>query len=74
MVALGRNNWTFAGSDEGGRRAAVIYSLVASCKLAEIDPFAYLRDVLNRISTHPNARIGELTPRGWQAALTQSAN
>jgi transposase len=69
MVAIGRNNWTFAGSDEGGRRAAVIYSLVASCKHIGIDPFAYLRDVLDRISTHPHARIAELTPRGWKAAI-----
>ena len=69
MVALGRNNWTFAGSDEGGKRAAVIYSLVASCKHIGLDPFAYLRDVLDRISTHPNSRIAELTPRGWKAAV-----
>jgi hypothetical protein len=69
MVAIGRKNWMFAGSDEGGRRAAVIYSLVASCKLIGIDPFAYLRDVLDRISTHPASRIAELTPRGWKAAL-----
>jgi hypothetical protein len=68
-VAIGRKNWLFAGSDEGGKRAAIIYSLVASCKLLEIDPFAYLRDVLDRVSTHPNDRIFELTPRGWNAAL-----
>jgi transposase len=74
MIAVGRKNWMFAGSDDGGRRAAVIYSLVASCKHIGIDPFAYLRDVLDRISTHPNARIGELTPRGWKAALAPSAS
>jgi transposase len=68
MIAVGRKNWMFAGSDEGGKRAAIIYSLVASCKLLEIDPFAYLRDVLDRVSTHPNNRIAELTPRGWKAA------
>ncbi len=73
MVAVGRNNWTFAGSDEGGKRAAIIYSLVASCKHIGIDPFAYLRDVLSRISTHPNSRIAELTPRGWKAALIPPA-
>ena len=67
MVAIGRKNWRFAGSDEGGKRAAIIYSLVASCKIIEIDPFAYLRDVLDRVSTHPNSRIAELTPRGWKA-------
>jgi transposase len=71
-VAIGRKNWLFAGSDEGGKRAAIIYSLVASCKLLEMDPFAYFRDVLDRVSTHPNDRIFELTPRGWKAALTSS--
>lgn len=69
MVAVGRKNWMFAGSDEGGKRAAIIYSLIASCKHIGLDPFAYLRDVLDRISTHPNSRIAELTPRGWKAAL-----
>jgi transposase len=68
-VAIGRKNWLFAGSDAGGKRAAILYSLVASCKLLEIDPFAYFRDVLDRVSTHPNDRIDELTPRGWKAAL-----
>ena len=62
MVALGRKNWLFAGSDAGAKRAAVLYSLVASCKLCDIDPFFYLRDVLDRINTHPASRIEELVP------------
>lgn len=66
MVAIGRKNWLFVGHDNGGHRAAVLYSLVASCKLCEIDPFAYLRDVLTRISTHPASRIAELLPRNWK--------
>jgi len=66
MVAIGRKNWLFVGHDNGGRRAAVIYSLVASCKLCGIDPFAYLRDILTRISTHPASRIEELLPRNWK--------
>ena len=57
----------FAGSDAGAERAAIIYSLVASCKLCRIDPFAYLRDVLDRVSTHPARRIIELTPLGWES-------
>ena len=57
----------FAGSDAGAERAAVIYSLVATCKLCHIDPFAYLRDVLDRVSTHPARRIAELTPSGWKS-------
>jgi hypothetical protein len=60
IVAVGRKNWLFAGSDAGAERAAIIYSLVATCKLFEIDPFQYLRDVLDRISTHPASRIAEI--------------
>jgi transposase len=66
MVAIGRKNWLFVGHDNGGHRAAIIYSLVASCKLCGIDPFAYFRDVLERISTHPASRVAELIPRNWQ--------
>jgi len=67
MVVIGRKNWLFAGSDNGGKRAAIIYSLTASCKLCGIDPFAYLRDVLGRVSTHPASRISELIPANWLA-------
>jgi len=67
-VALGRRNWLFAGSQEGGERAAVCYTLVNSCKVAGVDPFAYLKDVLERVSTHPASRVGELTPKTWKAA------
>jgi len=66
-AAIGRKNWQFAGSDAGAARAAVIYSLVATCKLRHLDPFAYLRDVLDRVSTHPASRIAELTPSGWKS-------
>ena len=69
IVAIGRKNWLFAGSDAGAERAAIIYSLVASCKLCEIDPFEYIRDVLDRVSTHPASRIAELTPSGWKSCL-----
>ena len=66
-VAIGRKNWLFAGSDAGAERAAIIYSLVATCKLCHIDPFAYLRDVLDRVSTHPASGIAELTPSAWKS-------
>jgi transposase len=66
LVALGRKNWLFSGSDEGARWAAILYSLIASCKLCGIDPFLYLRDVLERINTHPANRIEELTPPQWK--------
>jgi transposase len=58
-VAVGRRNWTFAGSDEGGPRAA-IYTLIASAKLNDIDPQAWLADVLARLPDHPAKRIHEL--------------
>jgi transposase len=73
MVVIGRKNWLFAGSEEGARRAAIVYSLVASCKLCGIDPFAYFRDVLDRVSTHPASRIEELTPPHWQRMREQTA-
>ena len=65
-VAVGRRNWTFAGSDEGGRRAAAIYSLIATAKLNDIDPQAWLADVLARLPDHPAKRIRELLPWNWR--------
>ena len=66
MVVIGRKNYLFAGSEAGAWRAAVIYSLVASCKLHDIDPFRYFRDVLSRVSTHPADKIDELLPSEWK--------
>lgn len=65
LVAVGRKNWLFAGSFEGARRAALLYSLVQSCKLIDVSPFIYLKDVLLRVVTHPQRRIDQLTPRSW---------
>ena len=67
-VAVGRGNWTFAGSDEGARRAARIYTLVETCKLNGVDPQAWLADVLARLPDHPTKRIDELLPWSWKAA------
>jgi transposase len=64
-VAVGRKNWLFAGSFEGARRAALLYSLVQSCKLVDVQPFDYLKDVLLRVATHPHRLIGQLTPKRW---------
>jgi transposase len=61
-VALGRKNYLFAGSDAGGERAAAIYSLIGSAKLNDLDPEAYLREVLTRIADHPISRIEQLLP------------
>lgn len=65
-VAVGRKNWLFAGSAEAGRRAAVLMTLVGTCKLQGVDPEAYLTDVLLRVATTPVSRVSELTPRGWK--------
>ena len=65
VVAVGRKNWLFAGSMEGARRAALLYSLVQSCKLVDVPPFAYLKDVLLRLATHPHRQIADLTPKHW---------
>jgi transposase len=64
-IAVGRHNWTFAGSDEGGRRAAVIYTLIETAKLNDIDPQAWLADVLARLPDHPAKRIADLLPWNW---------
>jgi len=72
----GRNNWTFdrrrllCGSDAGGERVAILYSLVATCKAHGIDPWAYLRDVLERISYPSQSAPAELLPRHSQTAQT----
>jgi transposase len=65
-IALGRKNWLFAGSDNGGRTAAVLFSLIASCQRHHVEPFAYLKDVLTRIASHPAKRVAELLPDRWQ--------
>ena len=59
-LAVGRRNWTFAGSDAGGRRAAAMYTLIETCKLNDIDPRAWLADVLARLPEQPASRIAEL--------------
>jgi hypothetical protein len=64
-VGIGRRNWLFAGSDKGGQTAAVLMSLCTTGKDLGINPLAYLRDVLDRISTHPAKRIDELLPDRW---------
>lgn len=66
QVALGRKNWLFAGNDEGGHRAAALYTIFETCKRNGIEPFAYLRDLLALIPTWPADRIAELTPLAWE--------
>jgi transposase len=69
-IALGRANWLFVGSLRAGQRAAAIMSLIGSAKLNDLDPYAYLRDVLERLPTHPVSRIGELLPHRWHPPIT----
>ena len=67
-VAVGRKNWMFYGSANGGQTAAVLTSLIATCKRLSLDPFAYLRDLFGRISSHPPSRLAELLPDQWKTA------
>lgn len=67
-VAIGRANWTFAGSDAGGQRAAAMYTLIQTCKLNNVDPQAWLAYVLAKLPDHPAKRIGELLPWNWKAS------
>ena len=72
-IALGRKSWLFAGSDRGGARAAAMYSLIVTAKMNDIDPQAWLADVLARIAAHPASRLDELLPWNWRAARTALA-
>jgi hypothetical protein len=69
-VALGRKAWLFAGSDRGGEQAAMIYALITTAKLNDVEPRAWLADVLARIADHPASRLAELLPWTWKHAQT----
>ena len=68
-IAVGRKNWLFAGSDRGGRTAAILFSFIATCQRHRVEPFAYLRDVLTRIAAHPHNRLGDLMPNHWRPSI-----
>lgn len=76
-IVLGRKNWLFAASEAAAHRTAILCSLVQTCKHLRIDPFVYLRDVIDRVSAHPARLVLELTPREWrrlrQDSTTQAA-
>jgi len=72
-IALGRKSWLFAGSDRGGQRAAAMYSLIVTAKMNDIDPQAWLGDVLARIAAHPAQKLDELLPWNWRPACTGGA-
>ena len=67
-MAVGRNNWIFFGSDQGGKTAAALRSFVASCQRCGVDPFTWLKDVLSRIAARPITRLAELLPHNWTLA------
>ncbi|MGY6696378.1 MAG: IS66 family transposase, partial [Roseinatronobacter sp.] len=66
-IALGRKSWLFAGSERGGERAAFMYSLIVSCKMNDIDPQAWMADVLARMPDITVSRLPELLPWNWKA-------
>jgi hypothetical protein len=72
-LKLGAKNYLFAGSDEGGRRAAIFYILITTARLNRLDPQAWLADVIARIAEHPANRIDELLPWNWAAQRLQKA-
>lgn len=67
-TALGKKNWLFFGSAEAGQRSAVMYTLVANCRLHGVEPYAYLKDVLTRLPRTTNQEVAQLTPRRWKNA------
>jgi transposase len=70
-VAVGRKNWLFAGSDNGGRTAATLFSLIATCQRHQVEPMAYLRDVLTRIAAIPVNHLATLLPDRWKPAAAE---
>ncbi len=65
-IVIGRKNWMFIGSEAAAKRTAVLLTLVNTCKAHQVNPFEYLRDVIERVNTHPAKRVEELTPRLWK--------
>jgi transposase len=72
-IAPGRKAWLFAGSDRGGERAAVIYSLIVTAKLNDVDPRAWLADVLRRIAAQPASSLAQLLPWNWKKPADSAA-
>ena len=71
-LCLGRKSWLFCGSDRGGERAAVMHTLIGTAKLNDVDPQAWLADVLDRIAKQPQTRLSELPPWHWKAQRQQA--
>lgn len=75
-IVIGRKNYLFMGSEKGGQAAAIIYSLIETCKQNDVNPLAYLTDVLNKIPTYPNKNIRDLLPYNWkpESVILQNAD
>ena len=71
-TAVGKKNWLFFGSAEAGQRSAVMYTLIANCRLHGVEPYAYLKDVLTRLPRTTNRHVAELTPRRWKKNAQRS--
>lgn len=71
-IAIGRKNYMFVGSDNGGRWAAIMYTIIETCKMNDVEPYAYLRDILARIGEHPQTRIEELLPWNFRPTALQA--
>ncbi len=72
-MVMGRCNWLHVGGEVGGERAANLFSLTISCQRLKLEPYAYLCDIVPRLSSHPQRKIWNLTPRGWRDRRGQSA-
>jgi transposase len=73
-VAITRKNYLFAGSHEGAKRGALIYSLVESCKKMNIEPFEFMGDIINRAPSYPKEKLFDLSPVGWKRLKEKSRN
>jgi transposase len=72
-TAVGKKNWLFFGSEEAGARNAVLYTLIQNCRMHGIDPYAYLKDLLQRLPTTTNQQVSDLTPLNWKKARQKAS-
>ena len=70
-TAIGKKNWLFVGEADAGERSAIIYTVIESCRRRNLDPYAYLKDVLTRLPRMTNHQIPQITPAAWANALRQ---
>ena len=73
-TAVGKRNWLFFGAEMAGERNAVVYTLIANCRMHGIEPLAYLKDVLTRLPSTTNQQVAELTPRQWKQSRRKAAD